>query len=226
VPKMNKSHILPVLAVLAVATFAVSVAVAAPAPMASMGVVLQANNANLSGSPVVIGATIFNGDTLSTENTGALRARFGSSQIYLFPNSNVSVTQSADGFSATLEGGTVLVSSGVGASYSVLADGAIVQPKSNEKSVAQISYVSPTELMLTSSIGDLQVTMGDETQTVTAGTSYRMMIAPAGQPAASPAAQPAATSGANRFYLVAILAIVVGTGIALWRAFESSSATN
>jgi hypothetical protein len=225
VRKLTKSGIL---AVLTVTVLAVTVA-AAPVPVASMGVVLQANNANLSGSPVVIGATIFAGDTLTTDNAGALRARFGSSQIYLFPNSNVSVSQSAGGFSADLSGGTVLLSSGASDSYSVLADGAIVQPKDNQKSVAQISWVSPTELLLTSRVGDLQVTMGDETQTVNAGSSYRMMIAPAGQPAASPAGQPgqpAASSGTNSFYLVAILVIAAGTGIALWRAFESTASTN
>ncbi|MGC1188001.1 MAG: hypothetical protein WA871_11480 [Candidatus Acidiferrales bacterium] len=217
-----------IFAVMAVAILAVSAAAApAPAPMASMGVVLQANNASLSGSPVVNGATIFNGDTLVTDNAGALRARFGSSQIYLFPNSNVSISQTANGFSAALSNGSVLLSSGSSDTYSVLADGAILHPKANEQSVAQITWVSPTELMLSSRRGDLEITMGDETQTVSEGSSYRMMIAPASQPAASSSSQHgAASSGTNSFYLIAILIIAAGTAIALWRAFESTSATN
>jgi hypothetical protein len=214
-----------IFAALAVAVFAVA-AVASPTPVASMGMVLQANNATLSGSPVINGATIFNGDTLSTDKAGALRARFGSSQIYLFPNSNVSVSQSSSGFSAALSNGTVLVSSGSGGTYSVLADGAIVRPKAGSQSVAQITWVSPTELMLSSRRGDLQVTMGDETQTVSEGSSYKMMISPASQPAASPAAQPAASSGTNSFVLVAILVIAGGTAVAVAIALESTSATN
>jgi hypothetical protein len=210
-----------IFAVIAVTVLAVS-AVAAPAPVASMGVVVQSNNASLNNSPVADRATIFSGDTLATETTGALRARFGSSQIYLFPNSNVAVSQTANGFSADLTAGSVLLSSAAGESFQVLANGAIVQSKSNQPSMAQVSWVSPTELMLTSRRGDLQVTMGDETQTVNEGSSYRMMIAPAGQPAAS-AGQASGGSGASKFYLVAIVIVAAGTGVALWRAFESSS---
>jgi hypothetical protein len=196
--------------------------------MASMGVVLQANNASLNGSPAANSAAIFDGNTLSTNDAGALRARFGSSQIYLFSNSKVTVSHEANGFVADLAGGSVLLSSSAGETYSVLADGAIVQPKSGSESVAQISWVSPTELMLTSRRGDLQVTMGEETQTVSEGSSYRMMIAPASQPAASPASPAAQSGGSNvgAFYLVAILIVGAGTGVALWRAFESTSSTN
>jgi hypothetical protein len=195
-----------------------------------MGVILQADNADLGGSSAVIGATIFNGDTLTTESTGELRARFGPSQIYLFPNSMVSVDKTATGFSANLTGGTVLVSSGEGEGFQVLADGAVIQPNSNQKTVAQISWVSSTELLLTSREGDLAVTMGDETQTVTEGSSFRMMITPASQPgaaASSPTpAQPVVFAGQNRFYFVAILFIAAGTTYALIRAFESTPSTN
>ncbi|MGB6431064.1 MAG: hypothetical protein WBF06_10795 [Candidatus Acidiferrales bacterium] len=212
---------------IAVAVLAASAA-SAPVPTASMGSIVQANNASLNGLPAVNRATISSGDTLATENAGALRAQLGSSQIYLFANSSVSVNHTASGFSADLASGSVLLSSGAGQTYQVLADGAVVQPKSNQKSVAQISWVSPTELMLTSRQGDLEVTMGAETQTVNEGSSYRMMIAPASQPGASPAGQPASPSGggSSAFYLVAISVVAAGTGVALWRAFESTSSTN
>jgi hypothetical protein len=214
-----------IFAVLAVTVLAVSAA-AVPAPVASMGVVLQATHASVNGSPVANHATIFSGDKLATDNAGAVRAQFGSSQIYLFSNSNVSLSHTANGFAADLTGGSVLLSAGAGETFEVLADGAIVQSKSaNQKTVAQISMVSPTELMLTSRQGDLQVTMGDETRTVTEGSSYRMSISPASQPGSSPAAQAGGT-GATTFTLVAVGIVAAGTGVALWRAFESTSSTN
>ena len=200
-------------------------AAAAPGPAPSMGIVLQADHADLSGAPVVIGSTIFSGDTLTTEGAGALRARFASGQIYLFPNSNVGISQTPNGFVASLTAGTVLLS---GQSYQVLADGAVIEPKAGPLTEAQISWVSPTELLLSSRRGDLQVTMGDETETVTEGSSYRMMIVPASQPAAANPASPSPVfiAGTNRFYFVAIVLIAVGTAIAVWRAFESSPSTN
>ena len=212
---------LGIFAVLALAVVVIPAA-AVPAPVASMGVVLQADHANLNGSPALDRATIFSGDTLSTDNAGGVRAQFGSSQIYLYSNSNVAVSHTANGFSADLKGGSVLLSSAAGETFMVLADGAVVQPKANQKSVAQISWVSPTELMLTSRQGDLQVTMGDETRTVNEGASYRMMIAPASQPGSKPAAQAGGT-GATAFTLVAVGVVGAGTGVALWRAFESTS---
>jgi hypothetical protein len=222
---LNKSTHFGILAGLAVLGVLVASASAAPAPFESMGVVLQADNANLSGSPVVIGATIFSGDTLTTQGAGELRARFGSSQIYLVPNSDVAVSQTLKGFSANLSDGSVLLSSSAGDSFQVLADGAIIEPKTNGRSVAEISWVSPTELLLSSRQGDLQVTMGDETETVSEGSSFRMMIVPASQPGSSPA-EPVVFAGHNRFYFVAIVLIAVGTMIGVIRAFESTPATN
>ena len=216
-------------AVLGVAVLAIPAA-AAPGPSPSMGVILQADNADLGGSSAIAGAAIFNGDTLATESTGELRARFGPSQIYLLPNSMVSVNKTAAGFSANLTGGTVLVSSGEGEGFQVLADGAVIQPNSNRKTVAQISWVSSTELLLTSREGDLEVTMGDETKTVAAGTSERMMITPASQPAASSSsptpAQPVVFAGQNRFYFVAVLVILTGTIVGVSRAFISAAAVS
>jgi hypothetical protein len=215
-----------IFAVLAVAVLAVSAA-AAPVPVASMGTVLQANNASVDGTPAVNSATIFNGNTLATDNAGALRARFGSSQLYLFANSKVTVSHTSNGFLADLSTGSVLVSSAADESFEVLADGATMKSESNQQSVAQISWISPTELMLTSRRGDLEVTMGDETKTVNEGSSYRMMIVPASQPAASPASPTASgSSGGNAFLFVAVAIVAAGTGVALWRAFESSSSAN
>jgi hypothetical protein len=109
----------------------------------------------------------------------------------------------------------------------VLADGATVQPGSNQKTVAQISWVSSTELLLTSREGDLAVTMGDETQTVNEGASYRMMITPAAQPGSSPTpGQPLVFAGQNRFYFVAVIVVATLTVIAVSRAFISSAAVS
>jgi hypothetical protein len=202
------------LAAIAVAILALSAADASVS-VTSMGIVVQANNATLNGSPVANRAAIFDGNTLATDNAGALRAQFGSSQIYLFSNSKVTVSHAANGFVADLAGGSVLLSSGAGETYSVLSDGAIVQPKAAAQSVAQISRVSPTELILTSHRGDVQVTMGEETQTVSEGSSYRMMIASASRPASS--------SRTNNFCLIALLITASGTAAAVAVALEYES---
>jgi hypothetical protein len=204
-------------AALAVAILAFSAA-AASVPPASIGVVLQASNASLDGSPAANSAAIFDGNTLSTNNAGTLRARFGSSQIYLFSNSEITVHHAANGFVADLAGGSVLLSSSADETYSVLSDGAIVQPKAGSQSVAQITWVSPTELMLTSRRGDLRLTMGEGTQTMAEGSSYRMTIAPASRPASS--------SVTNNFCLIGLLFTAGATATAVAIALESPSSPN
>ncbi len=80
--------------------------------------------------------------------------------------------------------------------------------------------ISPTELVLTSNRGTLEVTMGDEVKTVEAGSSYRLEVetedpAPAGNPQS-----PHATAR-NRFLWIAIPAVAAVTGIVIWRALVS-----
>lgn len=182
------------------------------APSSSMGVVLQADHATLGTSEVAVGTAIFDGDNLQTNGSGSLRARLGQSQVYLLPDSGVLVHQLSKGFSASLSGGTVVLSSVGGETFQVLADGATIQPKSDQPTLAQVSCISPSELILSARHGDLLVSLGDETQTVSEGTSYRMMI----NPGTGLGPQGMFSAGRNRFVLILITAAAVGAGIATY----------
>jgi hypothetical protein len=177
-----------------------------------MGVVLQADHATLGTSEVAVGTAIFDGDNLQTNGSGSLRARLGQSQVYLLPDSGVLVHQLSKGFSASLSGGTVVLSSVGGETFQVLADGATIQPKSDQPTLAQVSCISPSELILSARHGDLLVSLGDETQTVSEGTSYRMMI----NPGTGLGPQGMFSAGRNRFVLILITAAAVGAGIATY----------
>ena len=86
---------------------------AAPAAATAppLGVILQAQRANVGNGAAASGSTMFDGDLLQTDRDGLLRVRFGSSQAYLMPGGAAVVHQSADGFAANLtrgESGSVL----------------------------------------------------------------------------------------------------------------------
>jgi hypothetical protein len=93
-----------------------------------------------------------------------------------------------NGFSAVLNNGTVVVSSAAGQTFELAADGAVIRPASAQPASAQITMVSPKELLLTGTRGTLTVTMGDEVKSIEAGNSYRMEV-DAGDSGPGPAGQ-------------------------------------
>ncbi len=194
-------------------TFSTAIA----APSASMGVVLQEDHASLGSVPITNGSAIFDGDNLLTEGSGYLRARLGQSQIYMLPGSSILVHRISNGFSASMGSGTIVLSSAAGERFQVLANGAMIQPAADKPTLAQVTYISENELLVSSRHGDLLVSMGDESQTVKDGTSYRMMI----NPGNGPGPQGNITSGKNKFYLVLIVLAAAGAGVATYLALET-----
>lgn len=201
-------------------------AMAAPAanpPAAPLGVVVAAENANVGASATMSGSTIYDGDRLQTQPGSTLRVRLGLGQMALKENTITDVHAFPKGFAANLNAGTVTVSSPAGQTFQIVADGATIRPANDQPTSGQISMISPTELVLTGTRGTMLVSMGDEVQTLEAGSSYRLDVeADEAAPSSDPQApHPTARS---RFLWVLIPAIAVVTGIVIWRAVESPSA--
>jgi hypothetical protein len=198
---------------------------AAPASPASapLGVVLQADRAQVGADVTSGGATIYDGDRLQTQGEGTLRATLGGPQLYLRNNTIAQVHGLANGFSADLTAGTIVVSSSEGQTFQLLADGAIIRPVGTQPVVAQVTRVSATELRLSSNRGALEVTMGDEVKTVEAGASYRMEVE---ADSADPGPQRSGPyhTARNHFIWIAIIGVSAAAGIGVWRALVSPSA--
>jgi len=189
-------------------------------PSAPLGVVLAADNAHTGVDATYSGATIYDGDRLVTQDIGTMRVRLGTGQIFLHQSTSTQVHAIPNGFSADLDVGTVSISSSEGQTFQLLADGATISPASTHPTSAQISKISPTEVILTSTRGALLVTMGDEVKTVEAGSSYKMEVETEESDPQQKRRLPVATAR-NHFILIAIGAIGVVTGIIIWRALVS-----
>jgi len=189
-------------------------------PSAPLGVVLAAENANAGVDATYSGATIYDGDRLVTQNIGTMRVRLGTGQIFLHQSTSTQVHAIPNGFSADLDVGSVSVSSSEGQTFQLLADGATISPASSHPTTAQISKISPTEVILTSTRGALLVTMGDEVKTVEAGSSYKMEVESEESDPQQKRRLPVATAR-NHFILIVIGAVGVATGIIIWRAVVS-----
>lgn len=213
----------------------VAVLVQAPALMAAppaaasapaMGVILQAQRANIGNGTATTGSTVFDGDLLQTDKDGLLRVRFGSSQAALMSGGAATFHQATDGFSADLTRGEVVLSSSQGQKFNLVADGAMIQPNTSGPTVAQVTWVSPKELLVMSRRGALQISLGDETKTVADGASYRMVIDPAAAAAGKPEPgkpQGAQASGSNTFLLILLGSAAAAITVGVILAVESPS---
>lgn len=196
-------------------------AMTAPAT-ASMGIVLHADRARVGNSQAVSGVTVFDGDRLETDRAGQLRVRLGTSQAHLFPGSSAVVRQSAGGFDADLTAGSVVLSGADGETFSLTVNGAMVRPGSSQATVAEVSRVSPNELLLSSRKGTLEVTFEGEVTTLEAGKSYRMLMDPADAQVAQGSRAAGRVGRRAMFILLGVAA--AGTSIGIWRAVVSPSA--
>jgi hypothetical protein len=106
----------------------------------------------------------------------------------------------------------------------VLTDGATIRPANAQPTSGQITRISATEVILTSTRGTLRVTMGDEVKTLEAGSSYKMEVEtedPGPGPYPQQSTHPTAT---NHFLWIAIPIAAAVTGIVIWRALVSPAA--
>jgi hypothetical protein len=199
---------------------------AAPAssPSAPLGVVVSAENANVGAGVTTSGATIYDGDRLQTQTNSTLRVRFGADQLILRQNTVADVHAFPNGFSTNLTAGTLVASATEGQTFQVLADGATIRPANAQPTSGQIAMISPTELVLTSTRGTLEVSMGDEVKTLEAGSSYRLEVET--EDPATSAANPQSPhpTARNHFLWIAIPVVAAVTGIVVWRALVSPTA--
>ena len=170
------------------------------------------------------GATIYSGDRLETREADTVRVRVHESQIYLHPRTVVEFRGGSSGVSATLAHGTISVSSREGQTFRILSDGAIICPVRAEATVAQVTWVNSSELLLSIARGAIQVSLDNETTTIEAGNSYRMIIQPddAGSQDNGDHGKPRPVHAGHR-KLILVLAPVAAAvvGIVVWRALVS-----
>jgi hypothetical protein len=129
------------------------------------------------------------------------------------------VSQSAGEFKLTR--GSVSLSSANGETFSLTANGAVVRPGASQATVAQVTRVSPRELLLSSRKGALAVTFNGEVTTLAEGNSYRMLMDPADAQVPQ-GSRPAGRRQSRAIYIFVGAAAAI-TGIAISRVFSTVS---
>jgi hypothetical protein len=215
----------------ALATMLVFVLVGVPVPartaaapnLLPLGTVTQASRAHFNAATVTAGATIYDGDGLSTDAEGALQFRGPAALIYLPGASSVTLHGLANGTQAQLQMGTAVFSTARAAGMELIADEAFVRPFGDGPTVAQVAIIGPKELQINARRGDLQFSYGGETEKLAGGASYRILLdQPDSNPRPRPQQGPVKAGHENRsFKIIVIVAIGWVTEWAVHEVFES-----
>jgi hypothetical protein len=199
---------------------------------AVLGTVTTAQRAHVGIADASVGATIFGGDQISTEATGAIQIRAGAARFLLSGASSALLGQADGTPNATLQRGTALFSTANAKAFMLRASIAEIRPQSDAPTVAQVSIVNPHELLVRSNHGPLSITVEGETKIIPEASSYKVILEPDSSAAAEPAQGPRGAgagnpggppikAGKSHFVLIAITLTSVATGVAIYEALQS-----
>jgi hypothetical protein len=201
-----------------------------------LGLVLQAESAQISNAKVAIGTTVYPGDKVETDAGGKLRLRMGTSQLYLLASSSATLGQRNDSLFAEVSRGTVGFSSNGADQLELEVPQGVIRASNGQPAYGQVTIVSPQEIIVSAFHGSLVLDNDGELHTIPQGKSYRVTMDL--EPAAVPVPAAAAyrdnadnTPAKRRRRKLAFILLFGGIGAAVsygvWSVLsESSSAPN
>jgi hypothetical protein len=205
--------------------------VAAPAwaaPSSSLGIVVYADRAQVGAAHASIGATVFSGDRLSTEQTGSMQVRASAARLLLSGASSVTLSQDDATPAATLTVGSASFSTAHSKAFALHVASAVIRPNSDQPTIGQVTVLNPKELIVRSTRGSLSIAVEEDVREIPEGAAYRVVLDPnAADPQGPRGAgskgygRPPIKAAKSRFVWFAVGITTVVTVWALHEAFES-----
>lgn len=188
-----------------------------------LGVVIQAKGAHLSNAEAVMGADVFPGDAVDTDNGGTLRLKIGSGQIYILSSSAAALARQASMVRATITRGTIGFSSLKVGEFELDTPIATLRPANDQPVYGQVTIKSPEEFIVSVYRGSVLVERDGGERVVAAGTSYNVTLEPALETSGPPKAG-VAPSLFNRklVFRVVVVTTVAVVSYFLWRELTES----
>jgi len=200
------------------------------APSSSLGTIVYADRAHMGAAAASVGATVFGGDRLSTEQSGSIQVRAGAARLLLFGASSATLATDDATPAAILTVGSATFSTSNAKAFALHVASAIIRPNTDQPTLGQVTVLGPKELVVKSTRGSLTVAVEDDVRVIAEGTAYRIVL---DSPATASASQgPQGAGGRNhggppikaaksRFIWYAIGITTVLTVWALHEALES-----
>ena len=212
----------------------VSPALGGPRTASSLGTIVTAQHARVGDSSAEVGTTVFSGDRLSTEREGSMQVRAGAARLLLQSGSMATLNDSEGAPSAKLFLGTATFSTGNSKAFTLYASKAIIRAQSDAPTIGQVTYLNEKELLVVSKRGPLTITVDGETEVITDGAAYRVVLDPPPTMAQGPEGAgahkedrkrgmngPPLKAARSHFLIAAVGVTAVITGLAVSEVLES-----
>ena len=148
------------------------------ASSSSLGTVVYADRAHVGAGQASVGATIFSGDRLSTEQSGSVQVRAGAARLLLSSASSATFSQDDASPSATLTFGSATFSTADSNAFALHVASAVIRPNTNQPTVGQVTVLNPKELIVKSTRGSLSISVDDDVREIPEGAAYRIVLDP------------------------------------------------
>ena len=152
------------------------------APSAAFGTLVFANRARVGNANASVGATVFSGDSLSTDQVGSVQIRAGAARLLLAGASTATLSQDEATLAATLTLGTATFSTANSKAFALHVASATVRPSTDQPTIGKVTILSPKELVVKSVRGSLQIAVEDDVREIPEGEAYRVVLDPNADP--------------------------------------------
>ena len=198
------------------------------APSSSLGTVVYADRAHVGAAQTSVGATVFSGDRLSTEQSGSVQVRAGAARLLLSGASIATLSQEDANPAATLTRGSATFSTANSNAFALHVASAVIRPNTNQPTIGRVTVLNAKELIVKSTRGSLSIAVDDDVREIPEGAAYRIVLDANAADAQGP--RGAGTKGyggspikaaKSRFVWFAVAATGVVTVITFREVFES-----
>lgn len=201
----------------------------APARPAVLGIVTHSDGASIGETDASEGTTVYDGDCLSTEESGMIVLRLQAATVQLGSQSKVifRLAENEKRAEAELTSGMLVFSSANAADIEVLADGALVHPAEEALTIGYIRVINPQELQIFARRGSMTFSYRDQIAAIREGSAYRILLDPptTDEPAADGGKDKSSkkTGHQTAFRMILIGAAAAGAVWAVVNAMSSST---
>src|SRR5213082_693692 len=148
----------------------------------AFGTLVFANRARVGNTNASVGATVFSGDRLSTDEIGSVQIRAGAARLLLASASAATLSQEEVSPAATLTAGTATFSTANSKAFVLHVASAIIRPNTDQPTIGKVTVLNPKELVVKSVRGSLQISVEDDVRKIPEGEAYRIVLDPNADP--------------------------------------------
>jgi len=142
----------------------------------SLGTVVYADRAHMGAGAASVGATVFGGDRLSTEQSGSVQVRAGAARLLLSGASSATFAKDEATPAAILTLGSATFSTANSKAFALHVASAVIRPNTDQPTIGQVTVLGPKELVVRSTRGSLSIAVEDDVRVIAEGTAYRIVL--------------------------------------------------